>query len=111
MVKLLEFQTILNDGKVDYVRFSPRYSVVCSVGKAPFNGTVDVVYCPQDKLIELESFEKAIHSVAMDEFTVESFCAFIYDSILDKLGGVELTVDVYAETIRHAPVMAQKSKR
>lgn len=105
----LQFETIPNDMDVNWITFIPKYSVICSVGKAAFQGTAEITYQPKDELIELESFEHSLHDIAMNEFTVESFCAFVFNSIIEKLGGVKLTVEVYAETVRHAPVTVLKS--
>jgi len=109
----LKFDTIPNDGGVNSVFFAPKYSVICSVGEAAFHGSVNIFYEPIDRLIELESFEHSLHQLALTNFTVESFCAYVFDSILETLGGanINLDVEVNAETIRHSPVSARKIQK
>ena len=67
----VQILTIPNDSKVDEVIFTPEFSTVCAVGGAPFNGTIIIDFKPADKLLEFESFEKWLRTIALDSYTIE----------------------------------------
>lgn len=96
-------QTILNRPQVDCVQFTPMFSTICSVGKAPFWGTITIVFYPAGNLLEFESFETWLHSMANDEQTIEDLCRRVFDALTHALGSVRLFVEVNASTTVHAP--------
>jgi NADPH-dependent 7-cyano-7-deazaguanine reductase QueF len=99
-----EIETIPNFPKVQEVTYTPRFSAVCSIGKAPFWGELDITYQPKDKLLEFESFERWLKGQAGRETTVEGFCRLAFDVLREALGTIPLRVVVRAETTVHAAV-------
>ena len=98
--------TIPNDSGVDEVGFTPAFSAICSVGDAPFWGTVDIAYQPRNKLLELESFQLWLRSLSCERMTVEDLCRLCFDKLMAVLGDIQLRVVVNAYTTVHAPVSA-----
>lgn len=98
--------TIPNDTKITRIQYHPRFSVICSIGKAPFHGVIDVSYSPDDKLLEFESFETWLFSLANQSMTIEDLCRLVFDELQNALDCKSLTVTVSAETTVHAPVSA-----
>ena len=103
---ILPIETIPNDPCVNEVKFSPPYSTICSVGNAPFWGTVDIVYEPKEKLLELESFQLWLRSLSNERMTVEDLCRLCFDKLMAVLGDIRLRVTVNANTTVHAPISA-----
>jgi len=99
-------KTIPNNYMVGIIKYHPRYSVICSEGHAPFGGIMDIEYIPADKLLEFESFEEWLFSIANTSETIESLCRLVFDKLTETLGEVSLSVTVNAETQVHSPVEA-----
>ncbi len=85
------------------IEFNPEYSVICAEGHAPFAGSIRIAYVPYQKLLEFESLEDQLVSLALQEFTVESLTLLIYNLLLQSLDPLSLTVTVDARTIKHGP--------
>ena len=102
-------QTIPNKSKVEKIEYHPKYSVICSIGKAPFHGVIDITYYPDETLLEFESFEKWLKSIADDSMTIEDLARLVFDK-LAVLGDIPLCVIVHARTTVHAPVSATISR-
>lgn len=100
-------QVIPNTPRVDSVQFTPTFSTICSVGKAPFWGTVTISFRPDTMLLEFESFETWLHSMAQDHQTIEDLCRRVFDALTLVLGFVPMFVEVNAETTVHAPASAR----
>jgi len=97
--------TIPNTPKVQRVIYRPSFSTRCSIGHAPFSGTIEIDYRPDDVLLEFESFEDWLRAdVALGEMTIEDLTRLVFDQLTGLLGGVPLCVAVTASTIVHAPV-------
>lgn len=99
-------EIIPNPGGITEVEFHPQYSVICSVGKAPFAGTMDITYRPNAWLLEFESFEDWLLSIAMAEYTIESLCQEVGLILLNTLHPSYLRVKINATTIKHGPASA-----
>lgn len=99
--------TIPNDSRIDQVSYQPPFSVICSIGKAPFHGIIDIVYRPQEVLLEFESFDDWLKSMALKSMTIEGLCRLVFDVLNGALGDIPLSVTVHAETTVHAPASAQ----
>jgi len=99
-------KTIPNNCMVGIIKYHPRYSVICSEGRAPFSGTMDIEYLPAVKLLEFESFEKWLFSIANTSETIESLCRLVFDKLTDVLGEVPLSVTVNAVTQVHSSAEA-----
>ena len=98
---------IPNDSNIDRVFYHPSYSVICSIGKAPFHGVIDIGYQPKEVLLEFESFDDWLKSMAMQSMTIEGLCRLVFDVLSEALGDIPLSVTVHAETTVHAPASAQ----
>lgn len=101
---------IENSAQVQRVEYCPSYSAICKVGNAPFYGEITIVYFPKDDLLEFESFEEWLRSMTLNRFTIESFCREVFDALEDLLGDVCLSVEVYARTTVHGPVICSISQ-
>jgi len=101
------FGVISNDCEIELVEFYPTFSVICSVGKAPFHGVIEITFIPAESLLEFESFEAWLRSIATESFTIESFCREVYDRLAETLRPEYLRVKVNAETMVHGPASAQ----
>ena len=99
--------TIPNNSKIDRVSYHPSYSVICSIGKAPFHGVIDIVYQSQEALLEFKSFDKWLKSIALQSMTIEGLCRLVFDELSEALGDIPLSVTIHAETTVHAPASAQ----
>jgi NADPH-dependent 7-cyano-7-deazaguanine reductase QueF len=100
-------QTIPNDCRVQFIEYHPEFSIICSVGNAPFHGTINITYEPNDKLIEFLSFEEWLYSISKTNETIESLCRLVFDVLIENLGNIKLTVEVRAETQIHSPASAR----
>lgn len=97
---------IQNKAKIQKIHYEPGYSVVCSIGKAPFHGTIEIEYYPADLLLEFESFENWLRSIANNQMTIEDLARLTFDKLSGALGDIPLRVTVHARTTVHAPVSA-----
>lgn len=103
----MTIETIPNTARVGQIVYTPPFSATCSVGHAPFWGTLEIVYCPGDLLIEFESFEHWLRiEVAPAVLTIEDLCRLVYDTLHEALGDIRLSVTCIAQTTVHAPVRA-----
>lgn len=98
-------QTIPNDTNLDTVTYTPKFSAICSVGLSPFWGDLEIVYKPKKLLLEFESFEDWLREESNKRVTIEGFCQFVFDNLVNVLDCELLTVTVKAYTIVHAPVI------
>lgn len=97
-----------NSQRVDYIRFSPAFSVMaCKLGHAPFYGTIEIEYRPTDKLLEFISAEDCIKQFGTMMLTIEDVARLAFDEAARALGDIPLRVTVNARTTVHAPVTAQ----
>ncbi len=96
--------TIQNETKVNLIQYKPEYHVLCSIGKRPFTGAVEIEFTPVKKLLEFMAFETWLNSLHDKEFTVESLCDTIFDKLTEELGYINLSVTVIAHTTAHANV-------
>ena len=100
-------QVIPNNDKINQVSYHPSYSVICSIGKAPFYGIIDIVYKPQGVLLEFESFDDWLKGITLQSMTIEGLCRLVFDVLSEVLDDIPLSVTVHAETTVHAPASAQ----
>jgi NADPH-dependent 7-cyano-7-deazaguanine reductase QueF len=98
--------TLPNVARVHLVVFSPSYSTICSIGKAPFYGELSLMYRPDVLLLEFVSFEEWLHSLANLTMTIEGLNRLVFDVLSEALGDIPLHVTVHARTTVHAPVSA-----
>jgi len=103
----MTIKTFPNEPQVQFVRYTPDFSIICSIGQAPFHGTLDILYWPSATLLEFESFEGWLRSLANERMTIEAFCRLVFDALHEALGDTRLSVTVCARTIVHAPVWAR----
>jgi|WetSurMetagenome_2_1015567.scaffolds.fasta_scaffold238490_2 NADPH-dependent 7-cyano-7-deazaguanine reductase QueF len=101
-----EIVTIENKPKVMHITYTPPFSAVCSIGLAPFHGTIEIEYSPQERLLEFESFEDWLRSIANRKMTIEELARLTFDHLSVALGDIRLRVTVKAQTTVHAPVEA-----
>lgn len=106
-----ELIKIPNEDKITWVEYTPKYAVICLIGRAPFHGKIRVTYCPEEWLLEFKSFEAFLRSIAMDSFTIESLARFIYEALIDLLGDVILTIGISAKTTVHGRVEVEINNR
>ena len=100
-------KTILNEAGQIAIRYEPEFSAICSVGDAPFMGTLIIQYVAHDLLLEFESFEDWIKENANTRTTIEGYCRMTFDALTEVLGDIPLAVSVAAMTTVHAPVEAR----
>lgn len=103
-------ETIPNTTGVQRVEYAPEFSVICSVGLAPFHGMIEITFEPVDRLLEFESFERWLKSIALESMTVEDLCRLVLDELRRALGDIPVRVFVRARTTVHAPVGAMIQK-
>ena len=108
MSKPMTIQNMCEVGDIPMViGYHPNYSTLCTIGKRPFYGHLDIEYIPKSVLLEFEAFEDWLHTLALRDFTVESLCQKIFDVLRGELQDpVYLKVEVHADTTVHAPVSA-----
>lgn len=98
--------TIPNTARVGRIQYTPEYAVICSVGKEPFHGTIEITYAPGERLLEFASFEAWLSTFARQEMTIEDLARVTFDELTRVLGDIPLRVTVNARTTVHAPVSA-----
>lgn len=103
----INFQAIPNESMVHLVNYEPPFSTVCSIGKAPFCGTIEIKFKPGDLLLEFESFEIWLFTLSNQSMTIEDLCRLVFDQLTGALGNIPMSVTVHAKTTVHAPVSAQ----
>jgi NADPH-dependent 7-cyano-7-deazaguanine reductase QueF len=91
------------------ITFSPRFSVrSCTIGKAPFNGLLQISYRPDKFMLEFESFEKWLkEDLATQTMTIEEVADLVYKKLVEVLHPAYLKLTVEAETIVHAPARVE----
>lgn len=102
----MSIDTIPNSSNISVIEYYPDYSVICSIGKEAFHGTIEITYYPQDTMLEFMSFESWLKSLALQEMTIEDLCRLVFDQLKTALGDIPLAVTVTAKTTVHAPVRA-----
>ena len=101
-------ETIPNDTGVQQVTFEPVVGAICPIDKAPILGVAKIVYSPGSKLIEFNSVEGFIRSLATQHLTVEALCSRVYEAIAAVLSqGERLSVEISVKAAGHAPVTVQ----
>lgn len=98
-----------NEMKIVY---TPKFSVrSCTIGKAPFNGSLEITYTPKKLLLEFESFEKWLkEELSAEIMTIEEVASTVFKKLDELLHPAQLKVAVNAETIVHAPVRVEIEK-
>lgn len=105
------FGTIPNKAHVQEIEYHPLFSVICSVGKAPFHGVIDIVFQPGEVLLEFESFDNWLREIANDHMTIEDLTRIVFDGLTACLGEIPLSVTVHAKTTVHAPASAKIERK
>lgn len=105
-------ETIPNHANVTRVEFYPKFSAICTVGKAPFWGTVHITYEPTagGALLEFESVEKFLKTLNNQSLVIEEVARVVFDELAGVLGDIPIRVKVSARTTVHAPASAEVSK-
>jgi len=98
--------TIANTARVDQVEYHPEFSTICSVGKRPFWGTIDIRFRPGQYLLEFESFDTWLATLANESMVIEDVARRAFDVLSEALGDIPLRVAVHARTTVHAPASA-----
>lgn len=99
-------QTIPNTPGVHRIAYTPGFSTVCSIGKAPFYGTLQIEYSPAELLLEFESFEAWLFGLSNQSTTIEDLCRLVFNRLTEALGDIPLSVTVHAMTTVHAQTSA-----
>lgn len=99
---MTDIKYIPNTSQVGRIEYHPRFSTICSIGQAPFSGTLDIFFRPEAELLEFESFEAWLLDRALEYHTIESFTRLVYDELQPHL--LNLIVTCHATTIKHADV-------
>ena len=102
----MNFQKISNSSKIDQIIYTPKFSAICSIGKAPFSGIAEIKYIPYHWLLEFESFEKWLLEISLTEETIEGMTRLIFDTINEIIEPKSLCVSLTASTQVHADVTA-----
>ncbi len=97
---------IPNTANIGKIIYTPKFAVICSIGKSPFHGEIKIEYEPDKLLLEFESFESWLFDISNDSMTIEDLCRLVYDVLKKLLGNVQLKVTVNALTTVHAAVTA-----
>lgn len=106
-----EFKTLEFNHRIDSITYSPRFLTICDVSGVPFHGEIEIKYTPRNGVIlEFESFEGWLAVQSTKTFTVESFCFYVYENLMNVLDPKCLTVLVHASTTVHANVTVEKTK-
>lgn len=92
-----EFRLLVN------VRYQTQFSALCRIGKAPFGGEVVIVYDPDERMLEFESFDAFLRANANREETIESYGAWLMDVLWDVLEPNSLDLTIHATTQVHGP--------
>lgn len=98
--------TITNFSEVTKVSYHPDFSAFCSIGEAPFFGTIEITYYPVKRLLEFESFERWLFDLSNKRMTIEDLARLVFDELTDALGDIPLSVTVNARTTVHARASA-----
>lgn len=99
-------QTIENKSRITKIIYTPKFSAICEIGKAPFHGTMVIEYLPKDKLLEFESFEEWLLEISNYQVTIESYCRLVFDTLVMLIDPINLKIETKAETQVHAPACA-----
>ena len=99
-------KTLPNESNVTIVEYHPEFSTLCSVGHRPFYGRLDIRYRPDQKLLEFESFDTWLSTLALQAMTIEDVVRRAFDVLSEALGDIPLRVTVHARTTVHAPASA-----
>ena len=99
-------ETIPNGSYIQYITYKPPFSVICSVGNAPFYGRMSIRFRPQTNLLEFGSFDTWLFSLVNERMTIEDLCRLVFDELTEALGDIPLSVEVRARTTVHAPATA-----
>jgi len=84
------------------IRIRDNTSFICSIGKAPTVAEVEIIYVPNNVVLELESTTEFINSLAMArEFTIEDYTSTLYEVLAKTLEPKKLIVKVRAKAPRH----------
>lgn len=102
---------IKNNTTIDLVTYRPPFSAICSVGDAPFNGTLEITYQPMAVLLEFEAFEQWLRQESQSRHTIESFCDMVFERLETELETSLLCVAAHAQTIVHAPVIVKRETK
>lgn len=100
------FSTIPNDSNIRDIEYHPHYSCICSVGKTPFHGTMDIYFRPISHLLEFMSFEEWLLTLSNKPMTIEELTRLVYNELEKILKPTSLHVTVHAETVVHGRVSA-----
>lgn len=105
------FKTIPMEFPPTMINFHPYFKAMCSIGKEPFDANCNIAYCPSDRLIEFESFERWLGEELNieKEVTIEQSAFIIFDAIRAVLGDIPCQVTVDARTTVHEAVYVHYS--
>jgi len=101
-----ETMRIYNDCDITLIKYRPKFSTLCTIGKSPFSGTILIEFEPDKYLLEFEAFEVWVYEHSTKSYTVESYARLVYDMLQELLSPKSLIVVVDANTIKHGNVSA-----
>ena len=82
----------------------------CSVGKLPFHGTVTIRYCPEQRMLEFESFDRWLkENIAPRSATIEDIANIIFNALVEEIQPKYIHLTVDADTMVHYPARVELS--
>ena len=107
-----EIKTLDWEGKPSIiVRVTEETASKCSVTSTPMQVTVEVVYAPDEKLMELVSFRKYVNWYASDSMhTLEEIAVGIADAVYKAVEPKFVIVGVRVKTAEHGVAGAVAAK-
>ncbi|MFA5416940.1 MAG: hypothetical protein WC341_00640 [Bacteroidales bacterium] len=101
-----QFENLLNDQNITTIKYQAKYQAYCTIGKEPFTGVIYIIFDPDKKLLEFESFDRWIAGFNKLKTTIEKLTWIIYGELKSTLEPKNLYVRVTAKTVVHNPAEA-----
>lgn len=86
------------------IRYYPVFSTSCKLAHSPMTGRMEVIYKPDELLLELDSFEEWLATLCEIPTIAEQLCLNVHERLLKLLKPVSLSVCVIVTSASHSPI-------
>jgi NADPH-dependent 7-cyano-7-deazaguanine reductase QueF len=94
-------QALPNEYQVAEIKIATRFKTTCSITNVPFEGTVKIMFRPNDKVVEFCSVEAWIDKLKDQSLTHEALTRLIYDTLHQVIEPQALVVETWARSPVH----------
>lgn len=93
---------------ISEVSFSKTITVYCPLGRDYYTATIEVLFSPDEWMMDYIDVDKFIHSIQGQTLIIEDVVDKVYSHLIEEYSPKYVEVTLYAENAAHFPVVVKK---